>query len=87
MNKTHLTMLALASVGISASALAASPFETAELPSGYAVAMAGDKAGEHACGEGACGGKMSEEKKEEKTDAHADHTSHEGEKHSDDKSK
>ncbi len=68
MSKTPLTPPLALALGTAltlgaGNAGAASLFQTAELSSGYAVALAGDpkdkdKAGEHACGEGGCGGDM-----------------------------
>lgn len=40
-------------------AQASSLFVASDLASGYMVASIGDKAGEHACGEGKCGAEMS----------------------------
>lgn len=53
-------------LSLGSAAVSASPFEARDLGTGYAVAMAGDKGAEMACGEGGCG--HAADSKDAKTD-------------------
>lgn len=51
-NKKPLTVVLGAAFALGGAAQAGSLFQATDLGSGYMVAAAGDKAGEHKCGEG-----------------------------------
>jgi len=58
-NKRKPLVAALgAAFAIGGAAQASSLFVASDLSAGYMVASIGDKAGEHACGEGGCGADM-----------------------------
>lgn len=58
-NKRKPLAVALgAAFAIGGAAQASSLFVASDLAAGYMVALIGDKAGEHACGEGGCGADM-----------------------------